>query len=196
MPLDEAQLAQFDRYLDLLVRWNAKIKLTSITEPTLVVERHFLDSLAVVGALRGESLVDVGAGAGFPGVVVAIVRPALRITLVESIQKKAAFLEALKRELGLPGITVRAERMEALVARGATFHSAVSRATFAPEEWLERGAALVAPGGTLIGMVVPEVGRDLAQWAPGWAERFKSGTLGEAYAPGRALVVLSGRRPA
>lgn len=151
--LDDAALDRFDRYLALLERWNARINLTRIEGEAAVVAKHFLDSLSIVPYLGGaERLVDVGAGAGFPGIPAAIARPGLAVTLVESIQKKCAFLEAVKRELGLP-LTVVTERVERFVGRAAAFDVAVSRATFAPAEWLSRGASLVAPGGVLIAML-------------------------------------------
>lgn len=149
VPLDDAQLAQFDRYLALLAKWNAQINLTRVVDPAEVVAKYFLDSLAIVPHLGdARTLVDVGAGAGFPGVPAAIARRGLAVTLVESIHKKVAFLEAVKRELRLP-LTVVAARLE-LWQPPALFDVAVSRATFAPPEWITRGAALVAPGGLLI----------------------------------------------
>ena len=152
VPLDEAQLAQFDRYLALLTRWNAQINLTRVIDPAEVVAKHFLDSLAIVPHLGdAPTLVDVGAGAGFPGVPAAIARPGLAVTLVESVHKKVAFLEALKRELRLP-LTIVAARLEQWQPP-APFDVAVSRATFAPAEWIARAAPLVAPGGLVIAML-------------------------------------------
>jgi 16S rRNA (guanine527-N7)-methyltransferase len=195
VPLSPANAEQFSTYLALLLRWNERIKLTSVVRPGEVVEKHFLDSLAVAPALVGaRTLVDVGSGAGFPGIPVAVVRPDLAVTVVESIQKKAAFLEAAKRELGLRNVEVFAGRMERLVEEARRFDAAVSRATFSPAEWLARGEALLAPGGRLIAMVVPDEAIDLAALAPGWSAQFESGRISEPYAPGRALVVLEGRR--
>lgn len=195
VPLSPEVRAGFARYFALLVRWNAKIKLTSVTDPIGVVEKHFLDSLAVVPVVRGAAdLVDVGAGAGFPGVVVAMVLREMRVVLVESIQKKAAFLEAVKRELGLGHVEVVAERMEQVIGRGRRFGVAVSRATFAPEEWIARGSALVVPGGRLVAMVVPEPGRGIETLAPDWSRTWESAELQAPYAAGRALAVLRGRR--
>lgn len=155
MALDGRALERLDRYLELLARWNGRINLTRVVAPREVVAKHFLDSLAMVPHLAGvATLIDVGSGAGFPGVVVAVARPDLQVTLVESVQKKAAFLEALRRELGLP-LVVEARRLEKMEG-GQSFGCAVSRATLAPAEWVERGAPLVAPGGLLIAML----GRD------------------------------------
>lgn len=152
VPLDDAQRAQFARYLALLTRWNAQINLTRVIDPADVVAKHFLDSLAIVPHLgAARTLVDVGSGAGFPGVPAAIARPGLAVTLVESIHKKVAFLEALKRELHLP-LTVVASRLEQWHPP-TRFDAAVSRATFSPAEWIPRAAPLVAPGGLLIAML-------------------------------------------
>src|SRR5438046_1002884 len=98
--LDDVTLGRLGRYFDLLLQWNRRINLTAITEPAQVIDRHFLDSLALL-ALAGETstLVDVGAGAGFPGAVLAIARPGLAVTCVESVHKKVAFLQTLRGEL-------------------------------------------------------------------------------------------------
>ncbi len=151
VPLSGEASGRFTKYMALLERWNAQINLTRIVRPEEVVAKHLLDSLAVATHLGdARSLVDVGAGAGFPGVPLAVVRPGLRVTLVESIYKKVAFLEAVGRELGL-ALEVLGTRLELLPER--RFDVAVSRAAFAPPEWAVRGARLVAPGGRLIAML-------------------------------------------
>jgi 16S rRNA (guanine527-N7)-methyltransferase len=146
---DEA-IAKLLRYLDLLLTWNRKINLTAVTDPIEIVDRHFLDSLAVLPAL-GESstLIDVGSGAGFPGAVLAIARPELRVTCVESIRKKVAFLDTLRAQLA-PNLEPLCLRIEAL--RDRQFDAVISRATWDPAEWLTHGAPLVAPAGRLIAM--------------------------------------------
>jgi 16S rRNA (guanine527-N7)-methyltransferase len=149
--IDDRLLAGLGRYLELLLLWNRRVSLSSVRDPAGIVEKHFLDSLAVLPHVPGDatSLVDVGSGAGFPGAVIALARPALQVTLVEPIHKKAAFLEALRRELPLPNATVIALRVE---AAGVTSDVAVSRATWDLSEWLVRGAALVPDGGIVLGM--------------------------------------------
>jgi 16S rRNA (guanine527-N7)-methyltransferase len=150
--LDEGHVTRLVRLLELLSTWNTRINLTAVTEPAAVVERHFLDSLSLVPMLRSAStLVDVGAGAGFPGSVIAIARPELRVTCVESIRKKVAFLQALRREVA-PNLEPVCARVEDFRATGRTFDAAVSRATWEPARWLAEGAPLVAPGGLLIAM--------------------------------------------
>lgn len=152
--LPSAALGGFQRYLARLLEWNQKINLTSVTAPDEVVRKHFADSLALVPWLgEARTLVDVGSGGGFPGAVVALARPGLAVTLVEPSTKRAAFLRVLVRELPLPRVEVRAERIEATVAAlGPRFDAAVSRATWDVPEWLERGRALVHPGGSVFAM--------------------------------------------
>jgi len=194
--LSDEQVAKFEAYQALLERWNARIKLTTVVEARAVVERHFLDSLAIVPFVgAAKTLVDVGSGAGFPGVPVQIALPELRVACVESIQKKAAFLGALKRELRLPALEVLAVRSEALVASERRFDLAVSRATMAPERWLAGGEELLAAGGTLIAMLAPEAMDSAIEVARQRERRYTRPLLVHEYAPGRALVVLRDRRP-
>ena len=117
--LGAEQVALFDRYADAMLRANERLNLTRITDPEGVQTRHFLDSLTcalpVLGDLkRGVAwrCIDVGAGAGLPGVALAIAFPALQLTLLESMQKKARFLEDVVAELGLAHATVVADRAE------------------------------------------------------------------------------------
>ena len=115
--LSDQQLEQFDRYQAVLLDWNQRINLTAITDPASIRLRHFLDSLscaAVTGDLNSQSLIDVGTGAGFPGLPLKILYPAVSLVLVESVQKKTAFLEAVISELSLKDVTVIAERAETL----------------------------------------------------------------------------------
>jgi 16S rRNA (guanine527-N7)-methyltransferase len=110
------QLAQFRIHYDLLIRWNAKTNLTAIREPVEILRRHIAESafLTKVLPLGPGKLVDVGTGAGFPGLTAKILSPDTSVVLVEAVHKKAAFLKEAARELGLPGIEVRAARFEDL----------------------------------------------------------------------------------
>ena len=116
-PLLPSQVVQFAAYEALLLEWNERIALTAIREPGHLRVRHFLDALscaAATGPLDGQSLIDIGSGAGFPGLPLKILYPDLRLTLVDSVAKKARFLELVAAELGLRGVTVIAERAEVL----------------------------------------------------------------------------------
>ena len=101
-PLTEYQVAQFNLFRTELLRWNERVNLTAITDDNDIVHKHFLDSLSVLEhiSLRGsDSVVDVGTGAGFPGLVLKIYMPDLRLTLIESSKKKVSFLKYLVTEL-------------------------------------------------------------------------------------------------
>jgi 16S rRNA (guanine527-N7)-methyltransferase len=115
--LSKTQLTQFDAYLSLLLTWNEQMNLTAVRDPHTILIRHFLDSLscaAVMGDLNGRSLIDVGTGAGFPGLPLKILYPSLQLTLVDSIAKKTAFLEAVVANLELENTVILAERAEIL----------------------------------------------------------------------------------
>ncbi len=116
LSLSQAQLVTFERYLQELLAWNERVNLTSITEPAEIVTKHFLDSLSVYLALQDlpptVSLIDVGSGAGFPGLPLKIALPQLRVTLLEATGKKTAFLQHLIHSLNLTGVSVVTARAE------------------------------------------------------------------------------------
>lgn len=115
LSLDSEQLECFATYECLLLEWNERLNLTAIREPGEIRRRHFLDSLTcalATGDLSGRQLVDVGSGAGFPGVPLKILFPSLSLTLVESVAKKARFLEQLVAALELREVSVVAARAE------------------------------------------------------------------------------------
>src|SRR3954467_8959283 len=115
--LSGAQLAQLSDYLDLLLRWNEKTNLTSVREPVEIVKRHFGESLFMAAALSGEApatAIDVGSGAGFPGIPLKIYLPQIAVTLVESQNKKATFLKEVIRKCTLIDINVFSSRAETL----------------------------------------------------------------------------------
>src|SRR5689334_12482929 len=114
-PLSPAQLDQFDIYTAELRRWNEQVNLTAIDDQAGIVTRHFLDSLRCAQSWGSapQSLVDIGAGAGFPGLPLKILRPELQLTLVESIAKKAAFLRHIVGTLGLTDVEIMVARAEA-----------------------------------------------------------------------------------
>jgi 16S rRNA (guanine527-N7)-methyltransferase len=117
LKLNERRLDQFSRYEQLLLEWNARLNLTAITDPEDIRRRHFLDSLAcatIMGNPAGQRLIDVGSGAGFPGLPLKILFPELEVVLVDSVAKKARFLEAVTADLGLTGLAVLVERAEVL----------------------------------------------------------------------------------
>ncbi|MFC1914305.1 16S rRNA (guanine(527)-N(7))-methyltransferase RsmG [Chloroflexota bacterium] len=116
--LSSAQLEQFQAYYRELVDWNRRVNLTAITDCEEVQVKHFLDSLTVVQALaqpigkKGLSVIDVGSGAGLPGIPLKILLPGIRLVLLEATAKKAEFLHHLKSKLGLSDVEIVAERAE------------------------------------------------------------------------------------
>lgn len=112
--ISSQQAEQFSQYADLLVDWNSKVNLTAITEPTEIVHKHFIDSLYLLGHISdGQSLVDVGTGAGFPSIPCLIANPTIQLTMVESLGKRVRFLETVIETLQLQAdsITGRAEEV-------------------------------------------------------------------------------------
>lgn len=114
LPLSQEQIHQFALYNAELRRWNEQINLTAITEPDAIDLRHFLDSLSValVWGDAPRSLIDIGTGAGFPGLPLKILRPTLELTLVESVAKKTNFLHHMINALGLPEVNILPLRAE------------------------------------------------------------------------------------
>jgi 16S rRNA (guanine527-N7)-methyltransferase len=112
LAISQSDRAKLITYLGLLQKWNRVYNLTAIREQARLVSYHLLDSLAVVPHLSGGSIVDVGSGAGLPGIPLAIARPEWELTLLESNHKKGTFLKQAVIELGLPNVTVCIERSE------------------------------------------------------------------------------------
>jgi 16S rRNA (guanine527-N7)-methyltransferase len=115
--LDAATLALCARYADLVIERNTTMNLTAITVPADIATKHFLDSFTAVAVRKWtgrERIVDVGSGAGFPGLALRIALPGTRVTLVESMGKKARFLEEVTSTLAIDGVEIRNERAEAL----------------------------------------------------------------------------------
>ena len=111
------QIAVCERYAEELILRNTSVNLTAITDPVDIAHKHFLDSWTAFGARRWsgqERVIDIGSGAGFPGLALRIVKPRLRVTAVESVGKKARFLEDVATLLGLTDVEVRNERAEVL----------------------------------------------------------------------------------
>ena len=131
-------------YLDLLAKWNRAYNLTAVRDPEAMVARHLLDSLAVLPFVHGENLADLGSGAGLPGIPLAIARPDLRVTLVESNGKKTRFLREATRSLPLDNVTVVQARVQDATG---TFDTITARAFAGLADMLEWGGQLLAAQG-------------------------------------------------
>ena len=151
------QLQQISTYINLLLRWNARINLTAIRDPDEIVTRHFGESLFLARHLFPEAsstvtatrVLDIGSGAGFPGIPMKIWAPALSLTLIESNHKKAAFLREVIRALTLTDINVITARAETLVSTHTPADIVTLRAVERFSTILPIAASLVAPTGRL-----------------------------------------------
>lgn len=190
--LTPPQLAQFARYEALLLAWNEQLNLTAVRDPAGIRLRHFLDSLTcatVTGDLSGQRLIDVGTGAGFPGLPLKLLYPSLHLVLVESVGKKARFLEAVVADLALTGVTVLAERAELLGQQPAhreQYDWAVARSVAELRVLVEYLLPLCRVGG----QVLAQKGTSAAAEAAGAAQAIA--TLGGA-TPLLTPVQLPGR---
>jgi 16S rRNA (guanine527-N7)-methyltransferase len=139
-------------YLHLLQKWNRVHNLTAVRDPEQMVVLHLLDSLSVVPHLAGKhTLLDVGTGAGLPGIPLAIACPDLKISLLDSNHKKTTFLQQAKTELALANCTVVCERVESWKP-GKVFDAVVSRAFSELSDFVIQAGHLLAPGGEMLAM--------------------------------------------
>jgi 16S rRNA (guanine527-N7)-methyltransferase len=154
--LSEAQIARLIDYLALLSKWNAVYNLTAVRDPVQMVTQHLLDSLAVVPAfVNAKNVLDVGAGGGLPGMVLAIwaaeARAGMRISMVDTVHKKTAFLTQVKAELDLTNVTVYTARVEQLAVE-KKFDIITSRAFADLSDFVRWSGHLLAAGGRFIAM--------------------------------------------
>lgn len=169
--LPPAALAPLAEYVSLVLEWGARINLTGARTSEALADDHLADALALLRFLPAAafSFVDVGSGAGLPGLVLALLRTDASGTLLEPIGKKHAFLAHAIRTLGLTGrVAARAERLEDHLRSGGRgkYDVALSRAVWPAAEWLERAMPLLRPGGLAIGLTGPAHGEP-----PGGCER-------------------------
>ena len=161
IPLSPHTVARLVLYLQELIRWNAKVNLTGLTTERDIISKHFLDSLAACkvitpdpGLIRpgpGRQLLDVGTGAGFPGLVLKLQDPDLAVTLLEPSQKKVAFLHHMIGLLGLSGVTVLIQRLEKLAGPDHEGHyDLVTTRAVRSELILAQAPRLLASGGHIL----------------------------------------------
>lgn len=169
--LTEQQTAAFDRYAALLVEYNQKVNLTAITEPREIVIKHFIDSLLLLKSLplaQDSSLIDVGTGAGFPGLPIAIARPDLHLTLLDSLQKRVLFLEQAAEQVGVQAVCIhdRAEEAGRRPALREKFHCATARAVARLRELSEFCLPYVRVGGHFVALKGYEIEEELEEALP------------------------------
>jgi 16S rRNA (guanine527-N7)-methyltransferase len=152
LDLTETQQGQLMDYLALMAKWNKVYNLTSLRDPMQMVTHHLLDSLAAVPAFAGATnVLDVGAGGGLPGIVLAIARPDMAVSLVDTVHKKTAFLTQVKAELGLANVTVYTARVEQL-AVPRKFDVITSRAFADLSDFVNWSGHLLEEGGRFIAL--------------------------------------------
>jgi len=152
LTLPEGSAAKLAAYLELIAKWNRVHNLTAVRETDQMVVLHVLDSLSLLPHIApAKALLDVGSGPGLPGIPVAIARPELSVTLLDSSHKKCAFLRQVKAELALENVEVVCERVEGWKPP-PRFDAVVSRAFSDLADFVEQARHLVAPQGTLIAM--------------------------------------------
>lgn len=168
--LSPEQLRQFRQFYENLIKWNEVMNLTAITEETDVYTKHFLDSLSIVGvvdqeSLKNVSIIDVGTGAGFPGLPIAIAFPEAQVTLVDSLQKRVRFLEETVKLLGLNNVQVfhsRAEDFGRIEARREHYDIACSRAVARLNVLSEYCIPFVKKGGYFIAYKADRIKEEMA----------------------------------
>lgn len=164
--LTPEQAALFQRYMELLLEWNEKINLTAIVEPQQVLEKHFLDSLLLAKAIelpQNAKVIDVGTGAGFPGIPLKILRPDLQLTLLDSLQKRLNFLKEVCTTLQIEAELVhdRAEEGGRRPQLREAFDLSCARAVAALPVLCEYCIPFVKQGGTFAAMKGPSAAQEL-----------------------------------
>jgi 16S rRNA (guanine527-N7)-methyltransferase len=154
LSLDDRQCERLLAYGELILKWNKVYNLTALRDPASVLTHHLLDSLSVVGPLAREwpgraALLDVGAGAGLPGVVIAILRNDIIVTCLDAVAKKAAFVQQVAAELGLPNLRGLHARVESLTG---SYELISSRAFASLPDFFAGSKHLLAPGGRWLAM--------------------------------------------
>lgn len=166
MAVSEKQIEQLVQYAKMLTEWNEKVNLTAITEPIEIAEKHFLDCAMCLKTGVSGKVIDVGTGAGFPGLVLKILKPDMELCLLDSLQKRIAFLEAVSESLGLTGISfvhARAEDGGRDVALRETFDFAVARAVANLSTLSEYCLPFVRVGGSFVAMKGPKAAEEMEQ---------------------------------
>ena len=152
LDLDQAKQTRLMDYLQLMAKWNSVYNLTSLRDPMQMVTHHLLDSLAAVPAFVGvRNVLDVGAGGGLPGIVLAISRPDMKVSMIDTVHKKTAFLTQVKAELGLANVTVYTKKVQEREVSDK-FDVITSRAFADLSDFVEWSGHVLAEGGRFIAL--------------------------------------------
>lgn len=173
LALPPAAVDRLMAFGELLLKWNKVYNLTAIRDPRELVTHHLLDSLAVLPWLTPVArLADIGSGGGLPGIVLALVRPELVVSSIETVGKKASFQQQARIELGLDNLVVlnqRVEQVDPATLRGGAPDGVISRAFSSVADFVRLSGHLVAPDGALYAMKGVYPAAELAALPAGWA---------------------------
>mgnify|MGYP002734529110 CR=1 FL=1 len=193
------QIEQFFDYMELLIELNEKMNLTAITEPEEIILKHFIDSITILKEIDdGSKLVDVGTGAGFPGIPLSIMNPTLKVTLVDSLNKRLIFLQEVVNKLKLENVEIihaRAEEFGQNKKYRENFDISTSRAVANLSTLSEYLIPLVKVGGKIISMKASEAEEEINQAQKaikvlgGTIEKIDEFNLPESYI-GRTVIVI------
>ena len=160
--LDQGTQQRLLQYIALMEKWTGVYNLTAVREQSKMISHHLLDSLAVLPYINADSLIDVGSGAGLPGIPLALARPEMRVTLLDSNHKKTTFLQQACIELKLDNVSVVNERAEAFQPP-VRFDAVISRAFTDLSEFVKLTRHLLKPGGAWLAMKGLHPYEELAQ---------------------------------
>ncbi|MGI9310826.1 MAG: 16S rRNA (guanine(527)-N(7))-methyltransferase RsmG [bacterium] len=189
LALSDAQAQRMRAHLALLAKWNRKVNLTAVAREDMVA-RHLLDCLAIAAFVRGRRLLDLGSGAGFPGIPLAIIAPHLEVTLIESRAKRAEFLRHAVDELALANVETVQQRAEAY-RPARKFDTLAARAFASLGACVEVCARLHRPGGRLLAMKAKLPTREIAELTPAQQQRMTIEKLRVPFlAAQRRLIII------
>lgn len=198
------QTEQFFEYMKLLIKWNEKINLTAITEPEEIITKHFIDSLTILKYIKNDyKVVDVGTGAGFPGIPLCIMNPTIKMTLVDSLNKRLIFLQEVVNKLKLKNIEIvhgRAEELGQNIKYRETFDIATSRAVANLSTLSEYLIPLVKINGKIISMKASNAKQEIdeaqnaIQILGGQIESIEEFNLPESDI-GRTVIIINKNKP-
>ena len=157
--LTEFQIQQLLSYHSLISKWNKVYNLSAIRDPLESIKKHFLDSLSIISFIKDELLLDVGSGAGLPGIVIAIMKPKTKVFVIDSVGKKCRFMQTAKTELSLTNLTVINSRVEDFVPK-EPFSQITSRAFADTNETINKTQHLVSSDGRYLLMKGDNINED------------------------------------